>query len=261
MAVWTIAWKNITSILRNWILLPLVVGMPVFQIFIMTSLLNNAAGGKNTDWISSTVDIVILGKIDSTDMHSLFASGTLVQFLMIAGIIAASMVVSERQENTLLRIFAAPVRKWEIILGNLIGQSFFILVVAAAIILFSQFFLGIHWGNSFANMIVVTLSIIYVAVSMGFLFSGLFRNSKVASGAMSFVIIMMSFLSGSLTGGGQFPIIEDFTINKWAFEAYMLIMQGGTLADALPNLAVLAVVGTVLCIAAGLLYRRENIYE
>lgn len=260
MAVWTIAFKNLKGLLFNKVLMLLVIGMPVFQIFIMTSLLKNT-GYEGTDWLGSTFDVVILGKVDNTDVKSLFASGTLVQFLLIAGIIAASMVVTERQENTLLRIFAAPLRKWEIIAGNLAGQALYIMAVSAAIMLITHYFLGIHWGDSIVGIAAVTLSIVFVALSMGLMFSGMFRNAKVASGAMSFVIILMSFLSGSLTGGGQFQGIEDFTINKWAFEAYMLIMQGKSLVEAMTHLGVLAGIGTVMCFAAALLYRRENIYE
>lgn len=261
MVVLKIAFKYVKTFMRSFILIPMLVGLPIFQIFIMRRVSGSLAEQTAAVPSSGAVDLILLSSPQNVSFVSLIAASTLVQFLLITGTVAASMFISEREENTLMRVLAAPVGKWSVILGNLLGQCLVILLVAAAIMLISGVFFGIEWGNSYFNLLVVTLLILFVSTSLGFALSGVFKKANLATGVMTFIILIMTFLSGGFTLDDSFDKASYFTINKWAFTAYNGLQEGKSLGDIKGNLTVMALLGTVLLVSAILLYRRENIYE
>lgn len=261
MVVWNIAYKNIKSVLGNLVLLPMLIGMPIFQIIMMTSMLEGIVPEEVSTGVRQFTEIVVLSTGSSVSYSNLFAASTLVQFLLIAGIVVSAIIVDEKKEKTLMRTFAAPVEKIKIILGNVFGQLIIMLAVAGVIIAITNLFLGIQWGGSWLNVLLVALLLIYVSIAMGLVFSAMFKDAKLANGIMSFVIIIMTFLSGGFTFSENFDTVSKFTINKWAFDALGKLMEGSGFRDIALNLGVLGIVGTVLILIASVLYRRENVYE
>ncbi|MCX8132202.1 MAG: ABC transporter permease [Clostridia bacterium] len=259
MAVWHIAVKKIKTMLLNPVMMLILVGLPLFQMFIMKTILGSFNVDNSGQKAEGFVEVTLVGlKISLTSLN---AASTLVQFLLVTGVIGASLFIQEREKNILVRIFSVPVRKSHIVLGNLIGQVLVTALVAAVIITLSRIALGIDWGESWLGVFVVTLFVLYVSTALGFIFSGLFRSFKVANGVMIFLIMFMTFLSGGFSLDEQFDATSRFTINKWAFDAYAKLMDGQPIWNVVTNLAVLAVIGTVLLIAACIVNRRENIYE
>jgi ABC-type multidrug transport system permease subunit len=207
------------------------------------------------------IKVIVLGNTVNLPMIQLFTASTMVQFLLISGIIAAVMIVTQREDKTLMRVFSCPVSHGSIILGNLLGLSTVILIVAMIFIAITSMLLGISWGGSWLNIVIVTVFVIYAAASMGFLFSAIFRNVKLAGPIMSFVVMTMTFFSDSFTFSGQMDATARFTLNKWAYSAYNGLMEGRNLDAVYNNLLILGLSGTALLIIAILLYRRERIYE
>lgn len=265
MSVIIIAKKNIKVFLKNIALIPILIGMPVFQIYLLSSMMDNVLPTEGT--VLGFVEIVLLRTAKpSIALAEFFAASILVTFLLIAGMIAATSIIEERRDHTLMRTFAAPLSKAEIIFGNLLGQVVTTFAVAVVIIAITQFFLGIDWGSNWAALGLVTMIVVYVAIALGFVFAGIFKDAKTAGGVMSFVVIMMSFLSdgltaGSLTGSGGFGVVSSFTINKWAYEAYIGVMQGRPVLDFSTNLVILLGIGTLFALWASVLFRRENVHE
>jgi ABC-type multidrug transport system permease subunit len=262
MVILRIAVKTAKMVLGNGVMLLLLVALPVFQILVMQTILGNATPSASTSGVASGfVDVIALEEYKSLPMVNYFASSTLVQFLLIAGVIAASAMISEKEDKTMMRVYTTPARKVEILAGSLLGQLMVIALVAVLVIAIYFFVFDISWGDSWPGVLIVTVFVLFVTSAVGFMVSGLFSKVGIGTGAMSFVIIAMSFLSDGFTLGGQFEATSRFTINKWAFEAYNKLMEGQPLASVVPNLAILGTVGCVLMIVAVLLYRRENAYE
>jgi len=261
MPVIAIAVRNIKTVLFNKLLVLLIVIMPVLQMFIMSTVIESAEVPQNGTVASGFTEIILLGQTGGASLIRFFAASTLVQFLMMTGIIAAAMVIGEKEKHTLARVFSTPLKKRQIIAGNLLGHLVTTLTVALAVLVLAKLLLGIDWGNSLIDILVVTVFVVCTITALGFVFSGLFRNMKLAVGVMSFTIMAMTFLSGGFTSGDQFSVTSRFTLNKWAFDAYIGLMEGKNLWDIKFNLAVLAVISIVLGIAACILYRRENVYE
>lgn len=259
MTLLSIAVKNIRKILGNPVLLLLMIGMPIFQVFIMKTVTGST--GLAVSSKEAFTQVVLLGQSSGLSIDRLFAASTLVQYLLIAGIIASSMIIAEKQDHTLMRVLSAPVNRVQVVGGYLLGQSIILMIVAASIIGITSILFDIQWGRVWWEVLVLTAVIIFVTVSMGFVFSGIFRNVKLATGVMSFIIIIMTFMSGGFTFDDKFDSIGRFTINKWAFDAYSMLMDGKGLSAITQNLLVLCILGTLFSLAAVFLYGRENIYE
>jgi ABC-type multidrug transport system permease subunit len=262
MVVWSIAFNNIKRVFSNFAMILVLIILPISQIVIMQTIMDGVAPVTVTAApIDKFIDVFVLGKAINLPMIQLFAGGTIVEFLLIGGVIAAAMIIAQKEDKTFMRMFTCPLRFSSIIIGNLIGMSITIFIVAAAFLAVTFLFLGISWGSSWLNVLIVTAAITYVAVALGLLASALFKSVKIGAAFLSFFIITMQFLSDSFTFSGNFDATSKFTINKWAYDAYNKLMEGQTLNSILTNLLVLGIIGTVMVIAAILLYRRERIYE
>ena len=261
MAIWNIAINNVKRTLGNAALILILIILPIVQMMIINSIAGGAATAPIGHPVLDTyVETVILDNIARLPMMQLFAAGTLVQYLLIGGMIAAVMIITQRENKTLMRIFTCPVSKFEIITGNLAGLSLVVLAIAAVFIMTTGFALGVHWGY-WPGALLITVFVIYAAASMGFLTSAIFKRAKMAGAFMSFFLTAMTFLSDSINFSGNFGAVSSFTLNKWAYEAYNKLMEGRGMESVFINLLVLGLVGTAFLAAATMLYRREGIYE
>ena len=261
MTIWNIAINNVKRTLGNIALIPILIIMPIVQMMIVYTVAGGASPAPIGHPVLDTyVATVILDKIARLPAMELFAAGTLVQYLLIGGMIAGVMIISQRENKTLMRIFTCPVSKFEIITGNLAGLSLIILAIAAIFIMTTKFVLGVNWGY-WPGVMLITVFVIYAAASMGFLTSAIFKRSKMAGAFMSFFLTAMTFMSDSINFSGNFGAVSSFTLNKWAYEAYNKLMEGRGMESVLINLLVLGLVGTAFLAAATMLYRREGIYE
>lgn len=256
--MWHIAFKNIKTMSKNVLFLFFLIQSPLFMIFLIKMMEDNIE--KTGGAAESLVEMVVLTQAHNGYLTQAFASGLLAQFLLIAGVIAAAMVVTEREQNTLMRIVATPITKTKILVGIFISHCVIVLAICILIIGLSYFLFDIYWGE-WLLVIVVTLFSVYVAAALAFVISGVFKNPKVTGGVMSAVIIAMTFMSGSFVQGPQFDVLSKFTINKWISDAYVRLMEGNGLESIGSNLLILGIMGTVLMLIASILYRKETIYE
>lgn len=261
MVLLSIIWKNFKAISKNFLLLAFLTVMPLMQLYLINVTTVNAAAEVAESINSGFVEIFIVSRIVNNDMLQLYAAAILTQFLLMTSMIAGAYIVTEREENTMIRVCVAPISKLKVLSGILLGHSITVLLVALVIISASYRFFSVNWGDSLLNLIAITLMAVYVATAMAFIISGIFRNSNVAGGVMSIVVIAMTFTSGGLIQSDKLEKVSNFTINKWISDAYLILAEGGRLRDISLNLTILALIGTLLMLLASLLYRRENVYE
>lgn len=255
----SIAYKNIKGMIKNPFLIIFLTIIPIFLIGIIKSMVDKSEGFING--ASSLVEVIILSKSKESILLQSFSATLLVQFLLLGSMVAGAMLVGEREKNTLIRMFAAPIKKSEMLMGILIGHSTIVFLICFLIIMLSNLIFKVSWGNSWINVFIVTIFAVYVATSLALIISGIFKSTKVAGTVSSFIVIFMTFASGGFTAGKGFKGISKFTINKWIADAYLKLMEGGNIHSIKVELLILAIMGTVFMIIASAIYRKENIYE
>jgi len=179
-------------------------------------------------------------------------------------LLSAVSFLRERTSGTLERLMATPLRRGELVLGYLAGFSFFALLQAIVILLFTVFVLQVQFRGNLATIFIVEAVLVVGAVSLGLLVSAAARNELQAVQFVPLVLLPQVFLSGLLIPVDQLPDylrpISAVLPLTYANEALRLVMiKGYELANplVLRDIGILVVFGLVMAIAAIASIRRE----
>jgi ABC-2 type transport system permease protein len=265
MSVLSIIRKNLRSDFSNIIYIGLTLGF-VIQLFAMDLVAKNFPKPISSGEITGFVQNFILGNIIVTDISQSYAAGLLSVFLLLSGAIAAGRLASERGENTLMRIYSLPVSKAKILTGFIISNCISISVMAAVLIGFCRFAMGIDWGQSYIGVALLTLSGVFLSTAMSFAFSAMFKSSRAASGILAVIIVVTTFFSAPFdpyrTGRIGFSgLLMRFTMNDWLHEGYVKLMAGQPLSSVISNILPILGLAVIMTGIAAFSNRRESFYE
>jgi ABC-2 type transport system permease protein len=179
-------------------------------------------------------------------------------------LLSAVSFLRERTTGTLERLMATPLRRGELVVGYLAGFSFFALLQAIVILLFTVFVLQVHYRGNLATIFIVEAVLVVGAVSLGLLVSAAARNELQAVQFVPIVLLPQVFLSGLLIPVDQLPDylrpVSAVLPLTYANEALRSVMiKGYELADplVLRDIGVLIVFGLVMAVGAVASIRRE----
>jgi ABC-2 type transport system permease protein len=179
-------------------------------------------------------------------------------------LLSAVSFLRERTTGTLERLMATPLRRGELVLGYLAGFSFFALLQAIVILLFTVFVLKVHYRGNLATIFIVEAALVVGAVSLGLLVSAAARNELQAVQFVPIVLLPQVFLSGLLIPVDQLPEylrpVSAVLPLTYANEALRSVMiKGYELADplVLRDIGVLVAFGIVMALGAVASIRRE----
>jgi len=179
-------------------------------------------------------------------------------------LLSAVSFLRERTSGTLERLMATPLRRGELVLGYLAGFSFFALLQAIVILLFTVFVLQVHYRGNLATIFIVEAVLVVGAVSLGLLVSAAARNELQAVQFVPLVLLPQVFLSGLLIPVDQLPDylrpISALLPLTYANEALRSVMiKGYELGDplVLRDIGVLLAFGLLMAAGAVASIRRE----
>jgi ABC-2 type transport system permease protein len=179
-------------------------------------------------------------------------------------LLSAVSFLRERTSGTLERLMATPLRRGELVIGYLLGFSFFALLQALVIITFTIFVLKVHYAGSFVTIFIVEAVLVVGAVSLGLLVSAAARNELQAVQFVPVVLLPQMFLSGLLIPVSQLPdylrplsAVMPLTYANEALKAVMV--KGYALGDPLVvrDIGVLVLFGVIVAGGAIASIRRE----
>jgi ABC-2 type transport system permease protein len=179
-------------------------------------------------------------------------------------LLSAVSFLRERTTGTLERLMATPLRRGELVLGYLAGFSFFALLQAIVILLFTVFVLRVNYRGNLATIFIVEAVLVVGAVSLGLLVSAAARNELQAVQFVPIVLLPQVFLSGLLIPVEQLPDylrpVSALLPLTYANEALRSVMiKGYELADPLVmrDIGILLAFGLVMAAGAVASIRRE----
>jgi ABC-2 type transport system permease protein len=163
--------------------------------------------------------------------------------------IGFSLVVA-RNGNLLKRLVAAPVRKSHLLGAQLTSRLIFLIPEAGALLLFAHLALDVPFRGSLFLLAAISLLGALAFSGLGLLVAARPRTIEGVSGLMNLAMVPMWIFSGIFFSTERFPAkIQPFvqalplTALNDALRGVML--QGTGLVTLLPELAVLAVWGTI----------------
>lgn len=159
---------------------------------------------------------------------------------MVSGI----SFIRERTSGTLERMLATPVRRWEIVLGYLLGFAGIVAAQATLIAAFAVHVLGMMLVGSFVWLLVTVLLIAASALTLGMLLSAAARSEFQIVQFIPLVVVPQVFFSGLFPMETMHPALQalgkvlPLTYAADALRAVMI--RGAGVADIAVDLAVLA---------------------
>lgn len=111
-------------------------------------------------------------------------------------LIAGVSFLRERTTGTLERLLASPLRKWEIVIGYMLGFGIFTLIQATIITWYSIYVLDMMMEGEFGYVLLITLLVSLSALTLGTLLSAFANNEMQMFQFIPLVIVPQLFFSG-----------------------------------------------------------------
>ncbi len=188
-----------------------------------------------------------------------FGPAMAIFFLFFTTGFASRSLLAEREQGTLPRILAAPVRKTNVIVGKAI--SGFVLGITSVAVMFGSLGLlfDVNWGDPLA-LVVLTVVTVLAVMGLTALVQLMTKTNEQADALSSAVAAGLAII-----GGNFFPIfmlpeliqrVSLLTPNGWALRGFTdVAYDGATLADLGPHLVVITAFAVV---TGGIAIRRAR---
>lgn len=173
--------------------------------------------------------------------------------------IGFSLVVA-RNGNLLKRLVAAPARRSHLLGAQLTSRLIFLIPEAGALLLFAWFALGVPLRGSVLLLIAISLLGALAFSGLGLLTAARPRTIEGVSGLMNLVMVPMWVFSGIFFSTERFPsamqpFVQALPLTALNDALRAVMLEGTGLVPLLPELALLAVWGTVSFLLALKLFR------
>lgn len=143
-------------------------------------------------------------------------------------LISGVAFLNERTSGTLERILATPLRRWEIIIGYLLGFGAFTIIQSALIAWFSINILNIMMVGSFSLVLLITILTAIVALTIGTFISAFANNELQMIQFIPIIVVPQVFFSG---------LFDLSTMSPW-LQSFGRLMPLWYSADALRNIMI-----------------------
>ncbi|KEI91036.1 ABC transporter permease [Clostridium botulinum] len=205
----------------------------------------------------------IYGNSETTffDVLSPILIGFFVFFFVF--LISGIGLLRERTTGTLERLMATPIKRYEVVIGYLVGYGIFAVIQTLIIVLFSINILHIILAGSILNVILINLLLALVALSLGILLSTFASSEFQMIQFIPLVIIPQIFFAGIFPLEGMANWLQ--TIGKimpiyYGADALKSVMYKGYNLNQITNdllfLVIFASIFIILNIVALKKYRR-----
>jgi ABC-2 type transport system permease protein len=176
--------------------------------------------------------------------------GMMLMFLMFLSNQSIHNVMEDRENRTMARMFTAPVRAWEIALGNFVGCVMLGTLQLVLILITTHYFIGFDFGLPFGMLLLIMESFLLAAVGLSSAVSGLVRNTAQLGNLNNLVVIPTCMLGGCFWPVSMMPEfmqkLSNFTPQKWAIYAIEQTSAGASLPDVGVALGILLLFAAVL---------------
>lgn len=175
---------------------------------------------------------------------------TVMFVFFLVGVVGNSLWV-EKEQGSMRRLLASPAGKADIILGKML--AFMLVVILQVLVFFTigSTVFGMKLGHSLAGLAALTLALAFTSTSLGMLVGAVSRSSRQADSLGTLLGFILAAIGGCIGYpifqlGGIIGFVSRLTPQAHALMGYLNLFFGGTLADVLPQVGVLLLMGVVM---------------
>jgi ABC-2 type transport system permease protein len=198
------------------------------------------------------VEVTSLGESlfpDDLSGFALGAQGQLLLFIFLTSMTGAAQLILSRTLGVSRRMLSTSTPMPTILLGEALGRFGVAMFQALFIVAATAIAFGVRWGDPIgAGALVIVFSLVSAGVAM--LVGAISSNAEQASSLGVFAGLGIGALGGAMVPPEIFPpimqTISRLTPHRWALDGFRELIGGGTIANVLPELGVLAAFAVVL---------------
>ncbi|HLG26969.1 MAG TPA: ABC transporter permease [Paenisporosarcina sp.] len=198
-------------------------------------------GGLKTNYMYGSEDTTFF------DVLSPILIGFFVFFFVF--LISGIGLLRERMTGTLERLLSTPIRRWEIVLGYLMGYGLFAIIQTIIVVVYSVNVLDMVLVGSVWHVLIVNVLIALVALSLGILLSSFAASEFQMIQFIPLVIVPQVFFTGIIPIAGMPEWLQMFSkimpISYGADALKSIMYKGMGLSEILTDLVVLIGFATV----------------
>lgn len=193
-----------------------------------------------------------------------YAVAVTTMIIIYIALTAGMLIDTERVRNTATRLLAAPVSKYEIFAGKVLGHLIINALFVVVIVYISKYMYDANWGDNMGLVFLVLLSLIVFSVSIGLGISYLIKGK--AAGAIIMTFIQLACLFGGsyhqiIDNGDLFSVISRYSPLRWSNDALLGIIYGsdtGSMFAASETILLNVGISAALLAAAVFIMRRRE---
>ena len=175
--------------------------------------------------------------------------------LLSTGVFGTAFVfLSLRQTLVIKRFFATPVKRYSIIIGEMLARIVFSLLGSTIIILIGHFAFGftlIHGWLTVINMLLLSLVGLLVFMGFGFIISGVAKNEGTVPPLSNIITLPQFLLSGTFFSTSAFPkalryVSDVLPLTHLNNAMRAVAFEGANLIDVYKEIGILLIWGVVI---------------
>lgn len=185
-----------------------------------------------------------------SDQRITTSFGMLIMFLMLLVGSSVGIILDDKRNQTLQRIYASPVKPIEISWGNFLGCFMLGTIQIIFVMLVTRLVMNYDFGSAAAPQFLVLECFLLAALGIAAAVSVLMRDSEPMNIMGSLIITPTCMLGGCFWPMEIMPEsmqkLANFVPQKWAIEALSKLAAGGGLGDIVYHMGILVLFGAVL---------------
>lgn len=182
--------------------------------------------------------------------RSLLITGVILMFLMLTINGSIQIVMEDREQRTMARMFTAPVRGYSIAIGNFLGSLLLGTFQLLLVMIVTRWMFNYDYGVDFVPYFVVLECFLLAVVGIATAIAGLVRNVNQLSQFQNLIVAPSCLLGGCFVPIGMMPDyiqkLASFVPQKWALEAISRLAFGNVWHEVLLPVGILLLFAAVL---------------
>jgi ABC-2 type transport system permease protein len=183
--------------------------------------------------------------IDNISGFQVTVPGNAVLFAFFISMVVAISFAHERHTGTWRRLLAAPVPRWQALLGKMIPYYAISLVQLAFLFGLGILLFGMRVAGSPLALVLLCMTVALCATSFGLLVASFGGTERQIGSTAPIAVLVMGLLGGCMFPRIAMPAamksIGHAVPHSWALDGYydVLVREGTTVADIAPSLVAL----------------------
>ncbi|NBI30702.1 ABC transporter permease [Chengkuizengella marina] len=176
--------------------------------------------------------------------------GFMIMFLMGLIVSSVTLILEDRTNQTMMRIYTAPIRRYEIVLGHFLGSFLIGSLQIIFLLMFTKYIVGFDYGVSFGKLLIILSFFMLASMGIATAIASTVNNIKILSNITPLIVVPTCMIGGCFW---PIEIMPDFmqklaniVPQKWAIEAVQKMAMGQELSDVSIHLLVLLLFAVIL---------------